>query len=172
MIITKKQTSLVAWSIILILLLVLAPYTNAQEQTPPPPPPPRAGASDLAREEILDRVQDSANSVNYKLMTATAKVEQIVTRLNNPLIKSSLPDRDTVADAKRLMEEAGMSVANATDLLESNRDKIEELVQADNPPEQWQNLEIHFRGIADEIRNAIQNISVVADILLSANPGN
>ena len=172
MIITKKQTSLVAWSIILILLLVLAPYTNAQEQTPPPPPPPRAGASDLAREEILDRVQDSANSVNYKLMTATAKVEQIVTRLNNRLIKSSLPDRDTVADAKRLMEEAGMSVANATDLLESNRDKIEELVQADNPPEQWQNLEMRFRATADEIRNALQNISVVANIILSASAVN
>ena len=179
MVITKKQTR-GGWPVVLLLLLAPVAYASAQEQAPPPPPPPpiseavdtgQATVIGADREEILGRVRDSANRVNYKLMTATAKVEQIVGRLNTRLAKSTPADTTKVADAKRLLAEAEMSLVNAAELLKDNHTEIERLVKSDNLRGEWQNLEFRFRATADEIRNAIQNISVVTDILLSGGTG-
>ena len=173
MTITKKQTVLVL-PIILLLLLALTPPASAQEQTAVTEPGVVGGnqavANELTREQSLNRVQELANNINYKLLTAVAGAEQIVGRLNSRLEKDK-PSNEMAENIKILMEEAEMSLANATDLLENIGVDIDGLLEVNDLRVHWQSLEFRFMATADEIRNAKQNIAVVADILLLAATG-
>ena len=172
MTITKKQTVIGLFAILLI--LAITPYADAQQEVapnePPPPPPPAenqpALVNELNQEENLFLVRDLTSSIILRLKTAVARTNHIVKRLDSRLAKIEGGDNSTRNSVAKSIADADQSLATAARLLENIDTEVEAVLNANNPRKEWDRVEDIFQTIRKEIGNARQSIVEAAVTLL------